>query len=380
MSLNESYLEYSDDFASILNDIYKNRIKVCQMEKFINMRVKSVFTENIDPKIVDSLITSVRDNLPLMEKYLKLKTNYLGIETPHLYDYGVSVDLKEIKNYPIEEGINIIKESLKPLGSKYIEVVDKVINNGHIDVIIDEKKHQRITFSWSTYSFMIYRDSYGDLKNLIHEIGHIVNAYLSKSQPFIYEDSTVFVGELSSLLNELLLNKYLFNTSKTKEEKIFYLIKNIENYFGQVFKQTMYTEFEDILYNRVLNGEQLTVDILNFEYGKLLQKYYGNQTNYDDCSMIEWSRLGHLYRWNYYVYKYATGLIMASSVMVKMFEHQSLPLEKYLDFLMSGSNDYSLNLLKQLEVDLTNSDIINDSFKLLNKNIELLEELLECKK
>lgn len=129
---------------------------------------------------------------------------------------------------------------------KYRSVLEKILFDGHIDAELNENKHQSITFSWNTYSFLNFRGSYIDLKNMIHEIGHIVNYYFSKNeQPFIYEDSTIFVGEIASIVNEILLNRYLAKNASTKAEKIFYLSKEIENYFSSVFKQTMYTEFEN---------------------------------------------------------------------------------------------------------------------------------------
>ena len=235
--------------------------------------------------------------------------------------------------------------------------------NGHIDTVLDENKHGSITFSWHTYSFLNYKDRYIDLKNLIHELGHIVNYYMSKqNQPFIYEDSTIFVGETASITNEILLNRYLYENSKTKEEQLFYLIKQIENYFTSVYKQTMYTEFESKIYE-LINNNSLTIDTINKEYLKLIKKYYGNNIDYSDTSEVEWIRLGHLFRWSYYPYKYATGLIISSILVNELLDNKTLTKEEYLDFLSSGSNAYSLQLLKNLKIDLTDNSIIENGFK-----------------
>lgn len=173
-----------------------------------------------------------------------------------------------------------------------MQVVEYLLD-GHIDAEPDENKHQSITFSWHTYSFMNFRGAYIDLKNMIHELGHIVNYYLSKNNlPFLYEDSTIFVGETASIVNEILLNRYLYENSKTDEERIFYLSKEIENYFTSVFKQTMYTEFENNLYN-IKTLSNLTSKILSEKYEKLIKKYYGKNIVYDELSNVEWSRLGH---------------------------------------------------------------------------------------
>lgn len=304
------------------------------------------------------------------------------INDPHLYDYGVPFDNGIKKKYSLEDAINIIKEALSPLGEKYLKIIDYLIDNHHIDALLDKNKHQSITFSWSSYCFMNYREAYADLKNLIHEIGHIVNAYLSeKHQPYIYSDSTVFVGETASLVNEILLNRYLLEHAESEEEKLFYLSSNIENYFVKTFKQTMYTEFENKLYGYVQNKNELTADLLWREYSILQKKYFGEFTIYDECSSIEWSRLGHLYRWSYYVYKYATGLIMASSVANSIINKKEGFLDKYFKFLSAGSNAYSLDLLKEIDIDLTNQANMDSSFELLQSDIlEFNKILLKNKK
>ena len=224
---------------------------------------------------------------------------------------------------------------------------------------------------------MNFRGAYIDLKNMIHEIGHIVNYYLSKQkQLFMYEDSTIFVGETASIVNEILLNKYLYKNAKTEEEKIFYLSKEIENYFTSVFKQTMYTEFENELYKQ----EELTDELICEKYEEIIKKYYGNDIVYDEVSNIEWTRLGHLYRWSYYPYKYATGLIIASVVVNSLVDEKNITQNQYLEFLSSGSKLYSLDLLKMINVDLTDLDVINDGFKVLEKDIAELEKVLVMKR
>lgn len=377
LSVNSAYKEKSNLFADILNNLYSKRVKIVNLEHYFSVSEKALFDENINPIILDILVKSVHNNINLIAKYLELKTTALSINDPHLYDYGVPFDNGNRKKYLLDEAISIIKNALAPLGAKYLRVVDLLLSSNHIDAILDEKKHQSITFSWGTYSFMNYREAYIDLKNMIHELGHLVNAYLSKEkQPFIYEDSTVFVGETASLVNEILLNRYMYQIAESEEEKLFYLSTNIENYFTQIYRQTMYTEYENILYQYKKNEVELSTNLLENEYQKLLKKYYGEKTIYDECSDAEWARLGHLYRWSYYVYKYATGLIIASSVVESIIDQKSLSVDQYLEFLSSGSNAYSLDLLSSLGIDLTDETIINKSFSILEKDINEFEKIL----
>lgn len=369
LSVDKRYKEKQIEFFKILKEIYELRIENSKLENYDSVLEKVLMKENIDKKIIDTLIKSVNNNLSLIHKYLKIKSNLNNIENPHIYDFGIQHNL-EIE-YPLEQAINIIKETVKQLGQEYIYVVN-ILLNGHIDTVLDENKHQSITFSWHTYSFLNYKNRYIDLKNLIHELGHIVNYYMSKQkQPFIYEDSTIFVGETASITNEILLNKYLQENSKTKEEEQYYLIKQIENYFLSVYKQTMYTEFESKIYE-LINTNSLTPQTINEEYMNLIKKYYGDNIDYSDASCVEWIRLGHLFRWSYYPYKYATGLMISSILVDELLDTKTLTKKEYIDFLSSGSNAYSLDLLKKLKIDLTNNEVIENGFKVLEKSINKL--------
>ena len=377
--VNNAFQKEKDNFANILNRIYGFRIENSLLEKYNSVLEKILFEENINPEIINKLIESVNNNLGLIQEYLKIKSDLLEIEEPHLYDFGVPLNSNLKIKYSIEEGKEIILKALEPLGQEYIEIV-KTLFDGHIDAELNENKHQSITFSWHTYSFMNFRGAYIDLKNMIHEIGHIVNYYLSKKeQPFIYEDSTIFVGETASIVNEILLNRYLYKNANTEEEKIFYLSKEIENYFSSVFKQTMYTEFENDLY-KIRTNSELTSEILCDRYFKILKKYYGNNITYDQIANVEWTRLGHLYRWSYYPYKYATGLLMASVVVDSLVDKKSLSKEEYIKFLSAGSNQYSLDLLKILNIDLVNTNIIESGFNVMAKDIKELQKVLPLNK
>ena len=377
--VNNAFQKEKDSFANLLNRIYGCRIENSILEKYNSVLEKILFEENINPEIISKLIKSVNNNLGLIQNYLKIKSDLLEIEELHLYDFGVPLDNNLKIKYSLEDAKEIILKALEPLGLEYIEVV-KTLFDGHIDAELNENKHQSITFSWHTYSFMNFRGTYIDLKNMIHEIGHIVNYYFSKKQqPFIYEDSTIFVGETASIVNEILLNRYLYKNATTEEEKIFYLSKEIENYFSSVFKQTMYTELENDLYKVRINSE-LTSKILCERYYNILKKYYGNNISYDQIANVEWTRLGHLYRWSYYPYKYATGLLMASIVVDSLVNKKTLSKEDYIKFLSSGSSQYSLDLLKILNIDLLNSNIIESGFNVMAEDIKELQKVLSLRK
>lgn len=375
----KSFKDNLDGFSKILNELIGLRIKNSSLEKFNSTLDKVLFIENIDTRILDFLINSVNSNLSLIQRYFKIKGDMLDIKDIHLYDLNVPLDNNLKTKYTLDEAIVIIKNALNPLGDKYLSVVESLLN-GHIDATLDENKHQSITFSWNTYSFLNFRGSYNDLKNLIHELGHIVNYYLSKgSVPYLYEDSTIFVGETASIVNEILLNRYLYNSAESIDDKIFYLSKEIENYFTSVYKQIMYTEYEKKLYDIKLNRD-LSSDLLSKEYFDLVKKYYGNYVNLDDEASYEWTRLGHIYRWSFYTYKYASGLLIASNIVNSLIDEKTISKEEYIKFLSLGSSMYSLDLLRTVNVDLTNSNVINSGFNILSKDIDELEKCIQKKR
>ena len=371
--VSEAYQEKAEKYAEILNEIKSLRLENAHLEGYQTLLEKELFVENLKPNMIDTLIQLVHENLPVIQKYFGLKAQTLGVLDPHLYDLPAPLDDSISKKYTMEEAIQIVREALKPLGEKYLNVVDLLLD-GHIDATVDEKKHQSITFSWHMYSFMNFRGSYIDLKNLIHELGHIVNYYLShQEQPYLYEDSTVFVGETASIVNEILLNRYLYHNAETKDEKCFYLNKSIENYFSSIFKQTLYTELE--LYME--SHPDFDEESLSIEYEKLTKEYYGSQILYDENTFTEWARKGQLYRWDYYCYKYATGLLMASAVVHAYVDQKSLKEEDYIHFLSAGSSKYSLDLLKMIQIDWDQPENIYGGFEVLKQDVHELEKILK---
>lgn len=370
--LNNAYLSNKEDYFNIFKDIISSRKKIAIKKNYSNVLELELFKEDIDSKYLNNLIKSVNDNIDIMNKYLKIKCDYLLINEPRLYDINLPICNSNNK-FNLEDGIKIIKDVFKVFGDKYIDIVEELFKHNYLDLECDNKKHPSIVFSWNKYSFMNYKDRYIDLKNLIHEIGHIVNNALSvDKQLFIYSDSSVFAGEVASLVNEILLNDYLYRNSTSDDDKIFYLSKLIENFISQVYRQTMYTEFENIIYSK----DELDISFVLESYLSLVNKYYGNVLEIDDVISSEWMRVGHLFRWSYYVYKYASGYVLAFNVIDKINDD----VDKYMKFLSSGCCCSNYDLFKELEIDIYDIELFNNSFRMLNKYIDELDNLINNKK
>lgn len=377
-ALGNAYKPHLEEFARLFNELFSKRSELAKLKGYSSVCEKSLGVENIDPKILNGLLDVVKKKRHLLAKYMRIKAEILGLKDAHLYDLGEPLDSGIKRKYPIDEARSLMESAFAPLGSEYISIANKLLDEHHVDASLNDCKHPTMTFSWYSYSFLNYHDAYGDIKNLVHELGHSINDYLSKDLLFPYKISSVFIGETASIVNEILLSRYLLLNSKTDEEKMFYLNKEIDNYVASVYKQTMYTEFELEIYKRIDTGKPLTSEFLSETYFSLLRTYYGSDITYDEESSYEWTRLGHLVRWEFYPYKYATGLLIASTVH-KCLLDGSLSFQEYRDFLASGSKEYSLDLLRKLHIDPNDLSILEKGFEILEQDIDELEKLSRLK-
>lgn len=375
LSINNGYKSKEREFVFILNEIIKRRIQISRLRGYNNPMEEAFDEENIDVRVLEELFKTVNSNKNKLKKYMSIQASFNKINDPHLYDLGRPFVIGSSKTFSLNDGIEILKEALGILGNKYLGIAFSLLQSGHIDAELNGDKHPTMTFSWLSYSFLNYKDSYNDLKNLVHELGHSINDYLSCGLPFPYRISSVFVGETASIVNEILLCNHLVNSSENNEDKVFYLGKKIDNYVTSVFRQTMYSEFEKKVYERVLEEKDLTGEYLGDTYLNILKSYYGEDIVYDEESRYEWMRLSHLFRWAFYPYKYATGLLIASTVYSNIVDG-SLNIEDYLNFLSSGSANYSLELLKLLNIDVEKDEVFNKGFEDLEKNLKLLESII----
>ncbi len=223
---------------------------------------------------------------------------------------------------------------------------------------------------------MSYKVDLNSLFTLIHELGHSVHSYYSKStQPYIYSSYRIFVAEVASTLNELLLINYLLEKSDSKEEKIYLLNYYLEQFRTTVYRQTMFAEFEKVTHAKIEAEEPLTAEEFTNIYFKLNEKYYGKSAVVDELIGLEWARIPHFYS-NFYVYKYATGFSAASALSKQILTGEESAKERYLNFLKSGGSDYPLNQLRGAGVDMEKKESIEEAINVFKKLVDDLEKLL----
>lgn len=332
---------------------------------------KAMAGEDVDVKVYKNLLRSVNKALPLLHRYFRDKKKILGYKSMHMYDiYTPLVENAEIK-VDYEEAFKIVKEGLSPLGERYQALLQEAHDNGWIDVEETEGKRSG-AYSVSVfglphpYVLLNYQQTTSSVFTLAHELGHAMHSYHSeRNQPQEKADYKIFVAEVASTVNEVLLVRYLLRTTTDVKLKKYLLSYYMDTLKGTLFRQTQFAEFEFIAHDMAEKGQPLTCDALNEVYYNLNKKYYGRSVVSDPEIAYEWARIPHFYR-GFYVYKYATGIISAVSIAHRIETEGAPAVEDYFKFLSSGGSDSPVELLKLAGVDLTKMDAFNaamDSFK-----------------
>ena len=366
--------------AASLKGNVKENFFMSKVRKFESPIKQSLFYDNIDISVYDSLIEAVHNNLDTMYEYLSLKKKALNLDEMHMYDIYVDIVDNKTHEYSFEQGKKMIFEALKPLGENYLNDLNKAFDERWIDIYPNKGKSSGAysSGSYDTYPYLLlnYTDTIDSVSTLVHELGHSMHSYYSnKNQNYTNASYPIFLAEIASTTNEILLNDYLYKNATTKEEKILYLTELLEKIRTTIYRQTMFAEFEKIIHEKEDKGIPLTEEELSNTYLELNKLYYGNNVVSDDLIKYEWARIPHFYT-SFYVYKYATGLSCAIKIATDIINNKENAKENYLNFLSSGGSDYPLNILKKTGIDMTKPDTINDALKVFKEKVEELKELL----
>ncbi|MCK9444206.1 MAG: oligoendopeptidase F [Tissierellaceae bacterium] len=379
--LYKTYEGYKNTFAASLNGDLKKNIINAKVRNYKTSREASLDRNNISLSVYDNLINSIHNNLDSMYKYMEIRKKALGLEELHMYDIYTPI-VKEVDfNISYEEGIEIIKEALSPLGKEYTKVMEEGFNHRWIDIYENRGKRSGAYSSGSydskPYILLNYHNTLDNVFTIAHEMGHSIHSYFTrKNQPYIYGNYSIFVAEVASTVNEALLLNHMLANVKDKNEKLYLLNHYLESFRTTVFRQTMFAEFEKIINEHLESGESLTADYLCETYKKINELYYGSNVVIDDEISMEWARIPHFY-YDYYVFQYATGFSAAMDLSQKILEDREHAVQKYLDFLKSGSSDYPLEVLKKAGVDMTSKEPVDNAMKLFSKLVEEMEQLMK---
>ena len=339
-----------------------------------------LYGDKVDVSVYENLIAAVHENLPALYKYYEIKKNFLGLKEQHMYDVYLNLTKEEPKKIPYEDAVEMVLESLKPMGEEYTKIAREGLMSRWVDVYPKEGKRDG-AYSFGTYDsppyiLMNYNDDLQSVFTLAHELGHSMHSYFSRTNnKYIYSDYTIFVAEVASTTNELLLLNYLMDKATTPEEEIYLIDHYIDSFKSTVFRQTMFAEFEKITHERVEKGDALTSADFKDIYYNLNKLYFGDAVISDEEIAYEWSRIPHFYT-DFYVYKYATGFSSAVTLSKNILSGDKEKLEAYLNFLKDGSNHYPLEQLKSAGVDLTTKEGVGTAMREFNTLVERLDKII----
>ncbi|MFA6859892.1 MAG: oligoendopeptidase F [Clostridia bacterium] len=379
VSMNNAYKKYNNTLsANYIASIKKNSC-YAKLSKFSSAIEKSIFIEHASLKVYDTLIESVNKNLGVFHKYFDLKRKALGYKNYAIWDNFASLSSSCNLQLEFSEAIELIKKACSPLGNEYIDLIDKAVKEKWFDYGINEGKDSG-AFSWGAYGkhpviLLSYQKNTNSVYTLAHEIGHSIHSYLSNHNlPYEKAGYEIFVAEVASNVNEMLLTKYLLSIAKEDKEKIFLYDKFLSEFRGSVFRQTMFAEFEQFAHNQYENNLPISSAVLNEKYMELNKQYFGKKVELLDEIAYEWSRIPHFYN-AFYVYKYSTGLICAIALSKGLLEGGEKEKTAYIKFLSSGRTKPPVELLKEAGANLEENKTFDDAFAFAKDIIENWEKL-----
>ena len=373
------YKQYSRTLASIYSGQVKQLIFQAQARHYDSTLEAAVNAVNVSPQVYRNLVETVNKNLDKMHRYVRLRKRLLGVDELHMYDIYTPIIAGVSKNIPFEEAKETVLKALAPLGEDYLKVVREGFANRWIDVYENEGKRSGAystgSYDSCPYILLNYTGNMDNMFTLIHEMGHSMHTWHSNhSQPPMYANYRIFVAEVASTCNEILLMEYLLAHTTDKKERAYLLNHYLDSFKGTVYRQTMFAEYEMITNKMAEEGQSLTAEALTKVYYDLNCKYYGPDMVSDPEIGVEWARIPHFY-YNFYVYQYATSFSAAVAVARNILKEGAPAVERYKKFLSGGCSMPPVELLKIAGVDLTTAQPIQDALDVFGQVIEELEEL-----
>lgn len=375
------YEQFRNTFASTLSTHIKGHNFKAKVRNYSSAREASLSNNHIPESVYDTLVAVVNKHLPLLHRYMELRKRLLEVEKLHMYDLYTPVLGEAPITFTYEEAKEKALEALKPMGEEYMTIVEKAFSERWIDVVENKGKRSGAyssgSYDTNPYILLNWHDTLDQLFTLVHEMGHSVHSYFTRSnQPYVYGDYSIFLAEIASTTNENILTEYLLETEKDPRVRAYVLNHYLDGFKGTVFRQTQFAEFEHFMHTEDEKGVPLTSEYLSDSYGKLNAKYYGPAVEEDPEIKFEWSRIPHFY-YNYYVFQYSTGFSAASALAKRILSQEPDALENYLAYLKAGNSDYPVEVMKKAGVDMTQAAYIEDAMSMFEQRLNELEELMD---
>lgn len=379
-ALYATYEQYQHTYAKTLQTNVKVQNYRAKVRNYKSAREAALAANFVPESVYDNLVSAVRKHLPLLHRYLALRSKILGI--PDLKMYDVYTPLSSVEySFTYEEALKKAEEALAVLGEDYMSRVKRAFSERWIDVYENQGKRSGAYSggSYDTNAFMLlnWQDNLDNLFTLVHETGHSMHSsYTRETQPYVYGDYSIFLAEIASTTNENILTEKLLQEVQDDATRFAILNNFLDGFRGTVFRQTQFAEFEHAIHQADQNGEVLTSEFLNNLYADLNQEYYGLSKEDNPQIQYEWARIPHFY-YNYYVYQYSTGFAAASALAEKIVHGSQDDRDRYIDYLKAGKSDYPLNIMRKAGVDMEKEDYLNDAFAVFERRLDEFEALVE---
>lgn len=375
----KKYGEFDHTIASTYSGYVDAMNALSNIYKYKNPLEQALYQDEIEVDVYDSLIDTVNENMDAIYKYYDFRNKKLGLKKSHIYDTYVEIVDKEEKKYSFDEAKDIVIDALKVLGDDYITTLKRAFDERWIDVYNNKGKRGGAYSSGSylTNPFLLlnFEGRYNDISTLAHELGHSMHSYYSNTNnKYTYSGYQIFVAEIASTVNEMILANYMLENGDTLTKKI--VINNLLGLFkSTIYRQTMFAEFEKNMILASKDGKILTSDYLEQNYYELVHKYFGNNVIIDDEIKYEWARIPHFY-YGFYVYKYATGLSIASYIVSEILSGNKEMLKEYREFLKIGGKMNPKEALMTMNIDITKKEVVERAIKMFDEYIEKANEIL----
>ena len=376
-NMHQAFSDYENTVTELLSGCIQQHHFFAKARGYSSCLHAALFPNQIDTSVYHNLIETIHENLNPLKKYLSLRKKLLKLDQLHVYDLFVPL-VDDVKmDFPYEKAVDIVLESLLPLGENYNKILSEGLKQKRwVDVYENKGKRSGAYSSgcYDSYPYMLlnYQGMFSDVMTLSHEIGHSMHSHMSNThQPYQNSGYSIFVAEVASTFNEELTFRKLLNLAKTPKERVYILSQKIDSIRSTLYRQALFAEFELKIHEAVEKNIPITPAYLKDLYMELNHLYYGDDLKLDDILAVECLRIPHFY-YNFYVYQYATGISAAYALAEKVLSKEENALDSYLTFLSSGSSKFPLELLKKAGVDMTSSSSINI---LINQFDHLVKEL-----
>lgn len=372
--LYEVYKQFQNTITATFNGAIKQNVAMAHIKHYKTSFEAALFGDELDPKVYDTLVSSVRNHLDVLHDYYRLRKEVLNLKELHLYDVYTNLVPDTDTKYSFETASRLVLDALKPLGDAYINDLKQAFTEGWIDIYPNKNKrggaYSSGSYDTMPYVLLNYQDKLDDVSTLAHELGHSMHSfYTRKNQPYQYGDYPIFVAEVASTVNELLLAKHMLKVSTNKNERLAILNQLLELFKGTIYRQVMFAEFEKYAYDLVEQDEVITPDKLCKKYYELNQDYFGSDVVVDKEIAYEWEKVPHFY-YHFYVYKYATGISAACHIVEGILSGDEAKRDAYLKMLANGCRENPLNTLKIAGVDMTDKEVYESAIRMFADTIE----------